>query len=73
MSRYDGSEWTVFTTTDGLAGDDVGAILEDSSGRLWFATDGHGLSRLNPTTGRWRTFTTGEAAVAGRKGLDEIV
>lgn len=36
-----------FTKADGLAGNKVGAILEDSTGKLWISTN-EGLTRLDP-------------------------
>jgi len=35
-----------YTTTDGLAGDDINQIVRDSRGFLWFSTD-EGLSRFD--------------------------
>ena len=52
-SRYDGEHLTTFTTQDGLAHDDVEAILVDEHGTLWFATRGGGVSRYDG-----KVFTT---------------
>lgn len=46
MSRYDGHEFRIFTTADGLAASTVKDIFEDQAGTLWFAT-GAGVSRYN--------------------------
>jgi len=47
--RYDAAEgtatWEQFTPLDGLAGQSVHSMLEDSAGVLWFVTDA-GLSRF---------------------------
>ena len=32
------------------------AIIQDRSGLLWVGSDGHGLTRLDPKTGRFKTF-----------------
>ncbi len=48
-ASFDGTDWTVFTTTAGLAGDVVQAIAEDSRGRIWLGTDG-GVSIWNGAT-----------------------
>jgi signal transduction histidine kinase/DNA-binding NarL/FixJ family response regulator len=40
---------------DGIANDVVYGILEDSNKDLWMSTN-HGLSRLNPATGRFITY-----------------
>jgi ligand-binding sensor domain-containing protein len=39
-----------FTRLDGLAGNQLSAIAADSSGNLWFGSDGDGLSRFRPST-----------------------
>ncbi|MCK4417262.1 MAG: T9SS type A sorting domain-containing protein [Candidatus Latescibacteria bacterium] len=46
--------FTIYTTLDGLAGNKVLCIAEDSQGNLWFGTEGDGLSKF----GREKTFTT---------------
>ena len=44
-----GSTWTNYTTTDGLAYNEVRAIYQDVSGNMWFGTSG-GISKFNGTT-----------------------
>lgn len=44
VSRYDGITWTSLNTRDGLAGNEVRMIYQDSDGFLWFATIG-GVTR----------------------------
>ncbi|HJP31169.1 MAG TPA: T9SS type A sorting domain-containing protein [Candidatus Latescibacteria bacterium] len=39
-----------FTRLDGLAGNQLRSVAADSSGSLWFGTDGQGLSRLRRDT-----------------------
>jgi ligand-binding sensor domain-containing protein len=46
LSRYDGENWTSFTTRDGLAGNMVHALKIDSKGVLWIGTNG-GVSRFD--------------------------
>ena len=46
VSRYDGHEFRVFTTEDGLAYNTVKDIFEDKTGTLWFATS-FGVSRYD--------------------------
>ncbi len=36
--RYDGTDFTQFTTKDGLSNNSVWSILEDRSGRIWIGT-----------------------------------
>ena len=55
LSRYNGQQWTTFTTQDGLVSNVVGFVLEDRKGSLWFGTFG-GLSRYDGQ--QWTTFTT---------------
>jgi len=56
--RYNGAEFTTFTTEDGLALDEVSTILEDQAGNLWFGTYGGGVSRYDGE--KFVTFTTQE-------------
>jgi signal transduction histidine kinase/ligand-binding sensor domain-containing protein len=53
LARRDEGGWTMFTSRDGLAGDEVRAVCEDRKGNLWVAT-GSGLSRFND--GRFISF-----------------
>jgi len=46
VSRYDGGDFTTFTTNDGLADNHVRSIVEDGEGNLWFATR-RGVSRYD--------------------------
>jgi diguanylate cyclase (GGDEF)-like protein len=54
VARYDGTAFRVFTTADGLSGNDVVALVEDAGGRVLVATrdgavdviDGEQVSRL---------------------------
>jgi ligand-binding sensor domain-containing protein len=43
--RYDGKSFTTFTRIDGLAGNMVAVIKEDSKGNIWFG--GEGLTRYD--------------------------
>ena len=46
--RVDGRNVRRFTSEQGLAGNDVVAVLEDREGNIWVATDG-GVTRLSPS------------------------
>lgn len=48
-SYFDGVRWTNYTQADGLAGDEITAIAEDSQRRIWFGTR-TGLSIWTGTT-----------------------
>jgi len=40
----DGDTWSRLTVNEGLAGNHVNCIAEGQDGRMWFGTNGHGLS-----------------------------
>lgn len=42
-----GDEWTVMGSADGLPQEDVMFVLEDARGRLWVATEGAGVARID--------------------------
>ncbi len=64
MLRYDGVEFTAFTTADGLAYDQVISIYEDRDGNLWFGTDRGGVSRYDGV--EFTTSTTAEGLAHDR-------
>ncbi len=43
-------DWTTYGIADGLASDWVTAIFEDTSGVMWFGTEGYGVSRFDGQT-----------------------
>lgn len=57
VSRYDGKRWTNFNTLNGLAGNIVYSMVQDSKGVFWFGTD-KGVSRYDGKT--WKTIGTKE-------------
>jgi signal transduction histidine kinase/ligand-binding sensor domain-containing protein len=57
MIRYADNVRTLYTTSDGLAGNAVRAILEDRQGTLWIGTYG-GLSALR--NGQWSSYHKGD-------------
>ncbi len=56
LHRYDGYEFKVFTSipfdTTSLSDSWVWGTAEASNGDIWVATEGGGLNRMNPTTGK---------------------
>jgi ligand-binding sensor domain-containing protein len=54
---YDGKYFRNFTTKEGLAGNEVTAIYEDKTGKIWFGTNG-GVSCYDGKS--FRNFTTKE-------------
>jgi ligand-binding sensor domain-containing protein len=58
VSKFDGLNWTYYTTADGLADDSVTAIASDSAGNMWFGTEGYGVSKFDGT--HWTTYITAD-------------
>jgi ligand-binding sensor domain-containing protein len=56
LSRYDGADWTTFTTQNGLASDNVRDLVIRLDGAVWVATAG-GVNRYDGY--EWKTFTAG--------------
>ncbi|HEX6464730.1 MAG TPA: ATP-binding protein, partial [Vicinamibacterales bacterium] len=52
-----------YSTAQGLSSNEVTAVVEDAGGRIYAAT-GRGLDRLDPATGRIRTYWKGESLPA---------
>ena len=44
LARFDGQNWKMFTTRDGLADNSVRAIAEDAGGNIWAGTENGGLA-----------------------------
>ncbi|WP_428605695.1 ligand-binding sensor domain-containing protein [Sedimenticola sp.] len=57
VSRFDGEKWQNLTTHDGLAGDIVYNVMQDSKGIFWFGTNG-GVSRYDGKN--WQTIGLAE-------------
>ncbi len=53
-----GEQFTVFTNTEGLSGNDVTSVVIDRNRDVWFGTLGQGLARRRHDNGAWRTFTS---------------
>lgn len=54
VSHFDGKSWSNYTKEDGLAGNIVYCVAQDSNGDLWFGTNG-GLSHFDGSN--WETVT----------------
>ena len=61
VSKFDGKNWTNYTTQDGLAGQKILTIAIDSEGHKWFGTD-TGVSMFDDK--KWTTYTP-ENGLAG--------
>src|SRR5215217_6120607 len=67
LSRFDGYQFTNYTTDDGLADRRVNDLLETRSGIYWIATDA-GLCRFNPTGLSQRGRKAGSVAYTDERG-----
>ena len=56
LVRFDGRQFTTYSTTDGLPHMHVNAVLETRSGEYWIATDG-GIAQFDPRPGTKRFIT----------------
>jgi len=59
--KYDGKQFTTYTTEDGLLVNDILDVREDSQGNLWFATWGGGVALYNGET--FQAITTRQGLV----------
>jgi ligand-binding sensor domain-containing protein len=50
VSKFDGRRFTSITEDDGLIDNNVVKLYEDFAGRIWCATQGRGVIRINDTT-----------------------
>ncbi len=57
LRRLQGDQLTVYTPANGLPGEYVSAVFEDTEGTLWVGTNPGGLGRLR--NGHWATFRAG--------------
>ena len=57
LARYRDGKFRLFTDHDGLPSSQVGDLLTDSLGRLWIATSGRGVFRLDDTKTEKPVFT----------------
>ncbi len=64
MSKFSGtSSWTTYTT-DGPADNFVRALAIDNTGAQWFGTGSRGVSKFEPSTSTWTTYTTADGLVS---------
>jgi ligand-binding sensor domain-containing protein len=60
VSKFDGTNWTTYTTADGLVSNHVNAIAIDAEGNKWFGTV-RGVSKFDGTN--WTTYTTSDGLI----------
>lgn len=58
LKRYSNGRFEHWTTADGLASNNVWAILEGDDGKIWLGTLDGGLQVYDPDTRTFRTFDT---------------
>jgi ligand-binding sensor domain-containing protein len=63
LSRFDGSDWKVYTVADGLPGNHVFMLHEDQDGILWIGTN-NGLARMDGDS--FKRFTTADGLFSNR-------
>lgn len=59
--KYDGTNWTNYTTANGLASNFVLSIAIDTQGNKWFGTTG-GVSKFDGTN--WTNYTTANGLIS---------
>ncbi|MGB7767995.1 MAG: two-component regulator propeller domain-containing protein [Verrucomicrobiia bacterium] len=65
LGRWNGQDWKMYTTRDGLSGNVVSAIAEDAAGNLWIGTEDSGLDLFKDGK-----FTAYQQATNGPPGDD---
>lgn len=63
LANWDGHRWKIFTTADGLSGNIVRAITQDTNGDLWIGTENQGLNRLQD--GKFVSYQASEQGLPG--------
>ena len=61
LCRYDGTEFKIYTTGDGLPGNRIWSITEDENSDLWLACYGNGISRFDGST--FHNYSTADGLV----------
>ncbi len=55
IARWNGQQWRVYTSDDGLMADSIHALTQDSRGFPWAGTN-NGIYYYDPDTDRWKAF-----------------
>jgi ligand-binding sensor domain-containing protein len=63
FSKYNGNQWTKYTTLNGLVNNEILSIAVETNGVAWIATDG-GVSRFDGVN--WQNFTTSNGLADNR-------
>ena len=63
LAKWDGRDWTIYTTQEGLSENIVRAIAEDAQGQLWIGTESHGLDLFSD--GKFTSYPATESGLPG--------
>jgi ligand-binding sensor domain-containing protein/signal transduction histidine kinase len=63
LARWNGQDWKIYTTSDGLSENIVRALAEDADGNLWVGTESRGLNLFK--AGKFISYPAGENGLAG--------
>jgi ligand-binding sensor domain-containing protein/signal transduction histidine kinase len=63
LADFDGANWKLFTTRDGLSENMVRAIAEDRDGNLWIGTESGGLDAFS--AGKFTSYRAGTNGLPG--------
>lgn len=63
LGCWDGQNWKLFTTDDGLADNSIHAVTEDAQGDLWIGTESHGLNCFKD--GKFTVVRAGDNSIPG--------
>jgi ligand-binding sensor domain-containing protein/signal transduction histidine kinase len=63
LACWNGQNWKLYTTSDGLAENVIRAIAEDADGNLWIGTENHGLNFFKD--GRFISYQESESGLPG--------
>jgi len=59
VAKFDGTNWTVYTTADGLPVDIISCIAVDkTNNNIWIGTEGDGVARYDGVS--WTTYTNAD-------------
>ncbi len=63
LAQFDGQNWKLFTTRDGLSENTVRAIAQDAAGNLWIGTENQGLDLFKD--GKFTPYRAAENGLPG--------
>jgi len=70
LKKFDGNNWTNYTTTNGLAANNVNAIVIDQYNDKWFGTNVAGVSKYNGSA--FTTFNTSNGLIGNQVNCSAI-